>query len=68
MYLFIREWCLKAREKAKAEEEAKKAGDTLESFGAVWYAEVVEPTNTNPRNFMRVLEKDVHPTDRKSVV
>jgi len=60
-HLFIREWCLKARESAKAKQEAKKAGDTVQAFGAVWYAEVVEPANTNPRNIKRILEKDVYP-------
>jgi integrase len=61
-HLFIQKWCLKTREKVKAKEEAKKAGDTVEAFGAVWYAEMVEPANTNPRNIKRVLEKDVYPT------
>lgn len=60
-HLFIEKWCLKARAKAKAKDDAKKAGDTVEAFGAIWYAEVVEPANTNPRNIKRVLEKDVYP-------
>ena len=60
-HLFVREWCLQAREKAKAKAEAQMAGDTVKAFGQVWYAEVVEPANSNPRNIKRVLEKDVYP-------
>ncbi len=58
---FIREWCLKTREKAKAKEEAARDADTVEAFARRWYAEIVEPANSNPRNVKRVLEKDVIP-------
>ena len=54
---FIREWCLKTRAKAKA----KQALETVEAFAWCWYAEIVEPNNSNPRNIKRVLEKDVIP-------
>lgn len=51
---FIREWCLKTREKAKA-------ADTVEAFARRWYAEIAEPANSNPRNIKRILDKDVIP-------
>lgn len=59
--LFIREWCLKAIEKARAKEEATKASETVDAFAWRWYAEIVEPANSNPRNIKRVLDKDVIP-------
>ena len=58
---FIRDWCLKTREKAKAENDAAREADTLAAFAWRWYAEVVEPANAEPRNIKRVLEKDVVP-------
>ncbi|MDR2506533.1 MAG: tyrosine-type recombinase/integrase [Candidatus Accumulibacter sp.] len=58
---FVREWCLKAIEKAKAKEEATKAFETVESFARRWYKEIAEPANSNPRNILRALEKDVIP-------
>ncbi len=58
---FIREWCLKTREKARIKEEAAKEADTVEAFAMRWYAEIVEPANSSPRNIKRVLEKDVIP-------
>ncbi len=65
---FIREWCLKTREKAKAKEEAAREEDTVEVFARRWYTEIVEPANSNPRNVHRVLEKDVIPAiGRKQV-
>ncbi|MGY1512263.1 tyrosine-type recombinase/integrase [Aeromonas hydrophila] len=59
--LFIREWCLKAVEKAREKEEALRAGDTVEAFAWHWYAKIAEPANSNPRNIKRILEKDVIP-------
>lgn len=58
---FIREWCLKTREKARAKEEAAKEADTVEAFAMRWYKEIAEPANSNPRNILRALEKDVIP-------
>lgn len=58
---FIRNWCLKAIEKAKARETETKAADTVEAFARRWYKEIVEPANSNPRNILRILEKDVAP-------
>ena len=58
---FIREWCLKTREKARIKEEAAKEADTVEAFARRWYAEIVVPANSNPRNILRALEKDVIP-------
>lgn len=58
---FIREWCLKTREKAKIKEEAAREADTVEAFAMRWYKEIAEPANSNPRNILRALEKDVIP-------
>jgi integrase len=58
---FIRDWCLKTREKAKAKEEAARALDTVKAFAWRWYADIVEPANSEPRNIKRILEKDVIP-------
>lgn len=58
---FIRNWCLKAVEKAKAKEAETKAAETVEAFARRWYAEIVEPANSSPRNVKRVLDKDVIP-------
>lgn len=67
-HAFIRNWCLKAVEKARAKEEAArkaeeaaKEADTVEAFARRWYVEIAEPANSNPRNIKRVLEKDVIP-------
>lgn len=59
--LFIRSWCLKAVEKARAKEDTEKTNNTVEVFARRWYGEIVEPANSNPRNVKRVLEKDVIP-------
>lgn len=59
---FIRDWCLKTREKAKAKDEAAAAENTVEAFAWRWYREIAEPANSNPRNIKRILEKDVVPT------
>ena len=58
---FVREWCTKAVERVKGKEAEAKAADTVEAFARRWYAEIVEPANSNPRNILRALEKDVIP-------
>jgi integrase len=58
---FIREWCLKTREKVRIKEEAAKEADTVEVFARRWFAEIVEPANSRPRNVLRALEKDIIP-------
>lgn len=58
---FIRNWCMKAVAQAKAKEEEQRASETVEAFVRRWYAEIVEPANSNPRNILRTLEKDVIP-------
>lgn len=58
---FIRNWCMKAVERVKAKEAEAKAADTVEAFARRWYAEIVEPANSSPRNIKRVLDKDVIP-------
>lgn len=65
---FIRDWCPKTREKARAKDEAAREADTVEVFARRWYEEIAEPANSNPRNIYRVLEKDVIPAiGRKQV-
>lgn len=59
---FVRNWCLKAIEKAKAKEAELKASETVEAFARRWYTEIVETANSSPRNIKRVLDKDVLPT------
>lgn len=58
---FLRNWCVKALAKAKAKEEEQKAGETVEAFARHWFAEIVTQANSNPRNVLRALEKDVIP-------
>lgn len=58
---FIRNWCMKAVAQIKAKEEAARQLETVEAFARRWYAEIVEPANSNPRNVKRVLDKDVIP-------
>ena len=58
---FVRNWCMKAVERAKAKEAEAKAADTAEAFAWRWYAEIAEPANSSPRNIKRVLDKDVIP-------
>lgn len=58
---FVRNWCMKAVERAKAKEAEAKAADTVEAFARRWYAEIAEPANSSPRNIKRILDKDVIP-------
>lgn len=58
---FVRNWCMKTVERAKVKEAEAKAADTVEAFARRWYAEIVEPANSSPRNVKRVLDKDVIP-------
>ena len=59
---FIRNWCVKAVEKARTKEVEAQAANTVEAFAWRWYSEIVEPANSNPRNVKRVLDKDVIPS------
>lgn len=58
---FLKGWCWQAVAKVKAKQAEVAAADTVEAFAWRWYAEVVEPGNSEPRNIKRVLEKDVLP-------
>lgn len=58
---FLKNWCWRAVEKAKAKEAEALAGDTVEAFARHWFTEIAEPANSNPRTIKRVLEKDVIP-------
>jgi len=58
---FLKNWCWQAVAKVKAKQAEVAAADTVEVFAWRWYAEVVEPGNSEPRNIKRVLEKDVIP-------
>ena len=65
---FIRNWCLKAIEKSKAKEAKTKALDTVEAFSWRWYTEIVEPSNSDPRNIHRLLKKEVIPAIGKKQI
>jgi len=58
---FVCNWCTKAVERAKAKEADAKAADIVEAFARRWYADIAEPANSNPRNILRALEKDIFP-------
>lgn len=58
---FLKNWCWRAVEKAKAKEAEALTVTTVEAFAWHWYAEIAEPANSNPRNIQRILEKDVIP-------
>ncbi len=58
---FLKSWCWQVVAKVKAKQAEVAAADTVEAFAWRWYAEVVEPGNSQPRNIKRVLEKDVIP-------
>jgi integrase len=58
---FVSKWCLKARELAKAREDAAREDDTVRAFAWRWYEEIAAPANRNPRNIERILKKDVIP-------
>lgn len=59
---FVARWCVRAAAKQKAQEQTKRAEDTVEAFAWRWFREVAEPANSNCRNIQRVLTKDVIPT------
>jgi integrase len=58
---FLKNWCREAIQRQQIKTAAIMAEDTVEAFARRWYAEIVEPNNSNPRNVKRVLEKDVIP-------
>lgn len=58
---FLQNWCWRAVEKTKAKAAEALAGETVEAFARHWFTEIAEPSNSNPRNIKRVLEKDVIP-------
>lgn len=58
---FLKNWCRPAVERKKIKDAEIRAEETVEAFARRWYAEIVEPANSSPRNIKRVLEKDVIP-------
>ncbi len=56
---FLSNWCRIAIEKKKNKDTESKAQDSVKAFALRWYAEIVEPSNSNPRNIKRILEKDI---------
>lgn len=54
-------WCGDVMARERAEEAKAQAASTVQAFAEVWYSEMVEPANSNPRNIRRVLDKDVIP-------
>jgi hypothetical protein len=59
---FVREWCSRVHERIRAKEEKVREEDTVEVFARRWFAEIVVPSNSAPRNIERALEKDVIPS------
>lgn len=58
---YLSTWCQKAVAKVR-EQEAKLAHEnSVAVFAWRWFEEIAEPSNSNPRNVRRVLEKDVIP-------
>ena len=51
---FLKNWCREAIQKQQVKIAAIQAEDTVEAFARRWYAEIVEPNNSNPRNIHRV--------------
>lgn len=58
---FLRDWHPKTVAAIRANEEAARHAETLEAFAWRWFREVAKPSNSNPRNIMRALEKDIIP-------
>jgi len=60
-HAFLKNWCWASIERKKIKEAELMAEDTVEAFARRWYAEIIEPSNSNLRNIKRVLDKDVIP-------
>lgn len=58
---FLKNWCMAVVERKKIKDAEIMAEDTVEAFAQRWYTEIAEPSNSNPRNIKRLLEKDVIP-------
>jgi integrase len=58
---FVRRWCPKEFEAAKARIAKRNAGTTVEVFAWRWFAEVVQKNVRKPKNIKRALEKDIIP-------
>lgn len=54
-------WCGDVMARERVEAAQAQAASTVQAFAEVWYSEMVEPANSNPRNIRRVLDKDVIP-------
>lgn len=58
---FIDDWCQHVRKKIEAKAAEARAASTVKAFAERWFSEVAEPSNSNPRNIRRILDKDVIP-------
>ncbi|MCK0510152.1 tyrosine-type recombinase/integrase [Aromatoleum buckelii] len=58
---FIDDWCMHVRKKIEAKEAEARAASTVKAFAERWFSEVAGPSNSNPRNIRRILDKDVIP-------
>ncbi|APR06267.1 tyrosine-type recombinase/integrase [Thauera chlorobenzoica] len=58
---FIADWCMQVCKKVEAKEAEARAASTVKAFAERWFSEVAEPSNSNPRNIRRILDKDVIP-------
>jgi hypothetical protein len=57
---FVRNWCMKAVERAKVKEAEALAADTVEAFALRWYARLRNREQQPPQH-QRILDKDVIP-------
>jgi integrase len=59
--LVVRRQSPAASKQAQKAADAAREADNVRAFADVWFAEVVEKSNSNPRNVRRALDKDVIP-------
>lgn len=58
---YLKNWCQKAVAKVREQEAQLQHENSVAVFAWRWFEEIAEPSNSNPRNVRRVLEKDVIP-------
>lgn len=58
---YLSNWCQKAVAKVREQKAKLQQENSVAVFAWRWFEEIAEPSNSNPRNVRRVLEKDVIP-------
>lgn len=58
---YLSNWCQKAVAKVREQEAKLEHENSVSVFAWRWFEEIAEPSNSDPRNVRRVLEKDVIP-------